>query len=337
MPFHTKHRVGFTLVELLVVIAIIGILIALLLPAVQQAREAARRSQCKNNLKQIGLALHGYHDVHKAFPIGAKYYWHSVFLVHLLSYLEQGNVYGQLAFNNPSAMLFDSTSLSGVRLANYQKIAGFVPSVYQCPSSSLARYAENPGAPQDVGTTSYVGIAGACTSSTSVTDPTGQGRCVSAGSGYICGNGTLIPNVSIRIADITDGTSSTIVIAEQSDWAVNSAGAKVDVRTCYRRGAWIGANSDGTPRDSGGTDWTSGAYYNLTTVRYAVGYKTQATGSGGNHYTGANTAIQSAHPGGASVLRADGGISFLSESMDRIVLRNISIRDDGQVTPGDAL
>lgn len=337
MPSRTKPRRGFTLVELLVVIAIIGILIALLLPAVQAAREAARRSQCTNNLKQIGLSLHNYHDVYRAFPIGATYYWHSSFLVHLLPYLEQGNVYKQLSFRDRSAMLFDSTSLSGVRLANYQKMAEFVPTAYQCPSSTLLRYAENPGAPQDVSTSSYVGIAGACTSSTDATDPTGQGRCDSSSTGYICANGALIPNVSIRIAEITDGTSSTIMIGEQSDWAVTSAGAKVDVRTSNRRGAWIGANSLGFPGDSAGTDWTGGAYYNLTTVRYAIGYKTQATGSGGNHFTGANTAIQSAHPGGASVLRADGGISFLSESMDRIVLRNLAIRDDGQVTPGDVL
>ncbi|TWT32976.1 hypothetical protein Enr8_27920 [Blastopirellula retiformator] len=113
-----NHSRGFPLVELLVVIAIIGVLIALLLPAVQQAREAARRMSCSNNLKQVGLAIHNYHDTHRKLPIGAQYYWHSNFLVHLLPFLEQGNIYDQLQFNNSSAMLFDSTSISGYRLDN---------------------------------------------------------------------------------------------------------------------------------------------------------------------------------------------------------------------------
>lgn len=97
---------GFTLIELLVVIAIIAILIALLLPAVQQAREAARRTQCKNNLKQIGLALHNYSDVFGSFPIGVNSSfpggWGVSFWVGLLPYVEQGNVYSQMSFDGPS-------------------------------------------------------------------------------------------------------------------------------------------------------------------------------------------------------------------------------------------
>ena len=103
-PF-SKYR-GFTLIELLVVIAIIAILIALLLPAVQQAREAARRTQCKNNLKQLGLAFHNYHDTFTLFPIGvqsagpnAGHYGPS-FYAGILPYLEQANVYNRLTFNS---------------------------------------------------------------------------------------------------------------------------------------------------------------------------------------------------------------------------------------------
>jgi prepilin-type N-terminal cleavage/methylation domain-containing protein len=105
-----SKRSGFTLIELLVVIAIIAVLIALLLPAVQQAREAARRSQCKNNLKQIGLALHNYHDMANSFPIGVNssfigtggQRWGVSFWTLLLPYLDQAPVYNQFSFNGPS-------------------------------------------------------------------------------------------------------------------------------------------------------------------------------------------------------------------------------------------
>ncbi|UUO06198.1 DUF1559 domain-containing protein [Blastopirellula sp. J2-11] len=332
-----SHPRGFTLVELLVVIAIIGVLIALLLPAVQQAREAARRMSCSNNLKQVGLAVHNYHDTHLKLPIGAQYYWHSNFLVHLLPFLEQGNIYDQLAFNNASAMLFDSTSMTGYRLANYEVMKGFNAPAYQCPSSPLPEFAENPSGPVECGTSSYIGIAGASTSNTSVTDPTGQGRCVTGTSGYVCSNGTLIPNESLRLAQISDGLTNTIIIAEQSNWTIDSSGKNIDQRNSSRRGAWIGAYIEGYPGGTNGAAWTGGNYYNISAIRYGVGFRTQVTGSGGNHQTGSNTPIHSAHPGGAMVLRCDAGVSFLPNTLDWDVLRNICIRDDGNVLIGGSL
>ena len=120
-------RPGFTLIELLVVIAIIAILVALLLPAVQQAREAARRTQCKNNLKQIGIALHSYHDVYKTFPPAyipdedgkPMHSWR----VLILPFIEQQALYEQYDFNEP----WDGP--------NNSQLANVVISVYQCPSS----------------------------------------------------------------------------------------------------------------------------------------------------------------------------------------------------------
>lgn len=97
MPRHRRH--GFTLIELLVVIAIIAILIALLLPAVQQAREAARRSQCRNNLKQIGLAMHNYHDVHNGFPVAQFGCCWGTWIVGILPYIEQSNLYSRYEMN----------------------------------------------------------------------------------------------------------------------------------------------------------------------------------------------------------------------------------------------
>ena len=134
-----RDRRGFTLIELLVVIAIIAILIALLLPAVQQAREAARRTQCKNNLKQLGLALHNYHDTHGTFPFG----WMagndlnvSCWGIMLLPYLDQGNLYNNWnssvpAFNEAVALFQPATAVQG----NLNVIATPL-AMYKCPSST---------------------------------------------------------------------------------------------------------------------------------------------------------------------------------------------------------
>jgi prepilin-type N-terminal cleavage/methylation domain-containing protein len=351
-------RRAFTLVELLVVIAIIGTLVGLLLPAVQAAREAARQTSCMNNLKQLGQAFHNHHDARNAFPSGSngirpglappanwasnwdQYGFHSSFFVYLLPYHEQGDVFRKLTLSGTAfAMLFDNDDLTlGGRVpSNYQAVKRLVPPAHHCPSSPLPRFASNPGTTmQDVGAATYVGISGACTSSTDSSDPTGKGRCVSnPNHGVNCWNGSLIQNRPLSIRQMLDGTSSTVMIAEQSDWATSSTGAKVEARTTARRGCWIGARCPTFPGDDT-TNWASttngfGLAYSVTNVRYAIGYKTEGTGALGNHTTGANTAIQSAHPNVAGVLRVDGGVTFLANDTDPVMLRNLCIRDDGQV------
>ena len=148
-----RWRTGFTLIELLVVIAIIAILVSLLLPAVQQAREAARRTECKNHLKQIGLALHNYHDAHGAFPLGLTAHgagWSAM----LLPYLDQSNIYNTLVFAENGAGNWD------VAGPNQSALQTLIP-VFRCPSdapssldtSSQSRFATaaktSPGTPDE--------------------------------------------------------------------------------------------------------------------------------------------------------------------------------------------
>jgi len=327
-----RCRFGFTLIELLVVIAIIAILVSLLLPAVQQAREAARRSQCKNNLKQFGLALHNYHDVYTTLPIGSLGELANSWGLAILPQLEQQTVFDKLELG-----IYGASSVTG---PNADVLDGWKPAVFWCPSSSTNRThtRTTTGNTVKMSTMSYIGIAGAPTSATDFSDPTGLGRCISGNQGYGCANGMMIPNGSLKFRDVTDGLSNTIMIGESSAWGKTSAGAKVDIRTSAEWGAWSGSATNGTPPGNGtGTyKWDNTPYCrNITSIRYPVGSTLELGGSGGNHRDGVNNALHSEHKGGAQVLRGDGGVGFLSSSMDVTVLRNICIRDDGEVVGSD--
>jgi type II secretory pathway pseudopilin PulG len=311
------------LIELLVVIAVIGILLALLLPAVQKVREAANRAKCVNNLKQLGLALHNYHDVNGVFPPGGV--GHGVqgnpssgpsWLVLLLPFIEQSNAFNTLPMTNttldwgfqPASLI---TLLSPVR-----------GPVYNCPSSPLATVSTYTPTEQ---TTNYVGIAGSAMDAVtaSLNTPANQQN----GYGAFPNNGVLFPSSAVRIADITDGTTATIVVGEQGNWQIDpSTGAKTDLRSSnYYGTTWNGCQTKYNTLPLNGNDWC----LNMTSVRYPN--NSNVTGTGFQAGYTANNPLTSTHPGGVQVARADGSIVFITDNITFITLVRLAIKNDGQV------
>jgi prepilin-type N-terminal cleavage/methylation domain-containing protein len=244
---------GFTLVELLVVIAIIGILVALLLPAIQAAREAARRTQCNNNLKNIGLGLQNYHDTYKVFPMGAcqarnpnrpgPSWWYGC-----LPFMEQRNIYDKIATLMRAGNLAPRYALGGTPdppngINAYPAVRDAIrtlqPDYMRCPSSPLPLTRAVNGAsglcPTYVGITGGTDIApevyaggplymqahGIPTSNQAFRNrgwrlQDANGR--SPEQGVLTASGMLPPNEHINMAKATDGTSNTMIVGEQSDW-----------------------------------------------------------------------------------------------------------------------
>ncbi|NUQ61266.1 MAG: DUF1559 domain-containing protein [Pirellulales bacterium] len=320
---NTRHRVGFTLVELLVVIAIIGILIALLLPAVQAAREAARRTQCTNHLKQIGLALQNYHDTYQTFPHGTRWPLQAPnWRVVILPYLEQTALYDQLDISYQSTAGF----ISGTYTGKNAVLAGLAIDGYSCPSNPNPKNAANTtrtyNNTQLGQLIDYVGIGGA------VPDPGGRTNiCVLTsryGGNYWCENGMLFPNGWVKMRDVRDGTSNTLIVGEQSGVV-----GTYDIRASYY-GGWTGFTSPLRPAamaapNDGGDYWGAGT----TAIRYAI--NTSILLGGASETYNSNTILNSFHPGGAQGLLVDGSVHFLSETMDMSTLLRLGAKDDNQV------
>jgi prepilin-type N-terminal cleavage/methylation domain-containing protein len=211
----SQHRRAFTLVELLVVIAIIGVLVALLLPAVQAAREAARRTKCLNNLKQIGLAMHNYHDTHGCFPNtrrDASYTW----MVTIMPFVEQQNLYSEWK-QGPSYH-------TQTQMARETKV-----DMYYCPSRRSASTAQIITENMDNTTTAVTGVPGdyaACTGDSSVATGDYWQNNVN-GVFYIWNRMSGAPaanepfRAGCRIADILDGTSSTLMVGDKHVAAIH--------------------------------------------------------------------------------------------------------------------
>lgn len=341
---HRRQR-GFTLIELLVVIAIIAVLVALLLPAVQQAREAARRSACKNNLKQWGLALHNYHDTYTVLPMGVAraghptQRWGPSFYAALLPYVDQAPLYNQLSFNGGHPGWTGGGGATG-QTVNAPVVRGVVMSVMLCPSSPYDKLKADGSTPQTAA--SYVGVMGAVdedrTSSAVPTTDTDNFRelrqknganccAANAQNGFVSAGGLLTYNQSHGLEKATDGTSNTIIMSETSDFGIDAAGNKVDIRGSSPHGWLMGTDANGVLTD----DWIrspNSRAFNLTTVRYPPG-TTDTTLPGIHNNHGPNNPLISAHTGGVHCVMADGHVVFISDNINLPSLKNLCTRDDG--------
>lgn len=287
MP-RTPSRPGFTLIELLVVIAIIAILVAILLPAVQQAREAARRSQCKNNLKQIGLALANYEDSHTVYPMGCTRQANGLsWLVAILPQMEQAALFDQFEFEGPNATF--SSTINRPLCRNQQ------PNWYLCPSGTEVK------ADDDANdyTTHYYGIMGP----TGTNPDSGVAYRESTGGGAPHGGfsqeGLFFISESRQPRDVKDGLSSTLYVGEIS-WTDRNS-----LLTRYRA-------------------WTRGGQIDS----FMAGCKNIAQQINADYTALFNDmSMGSDHTGGAQFLYGDGRVVFISEIVDfNIYLSTASIK-----------
>ena len=294
------RRHAFTLVELLVVIAIIGILIALLLPAVQAAREAARRSQCTNNLKQIGLALHNYHDALRSFPSGFVNYpsnamantrgwgWGAL----ILPYIEQDALHEALNVNRipfgGGAHPAPATSLTQTPLA-----------AYRCPSDTgaaiNARRANH-------GTSNYSGLFGNGSPAGQDPDGTPYANGFSSNHDWRPGNGMFFANSAVRMRDIRDGTTNVLAVGER---AYGVAGG-LRAPDAYGGAIWVGKYQHGSQ---------------ASTLRGLRNTDADCL-FGSSEFT-----YSSQHPGGANFVLADGSVRFIAATTERMILAMAADRD----------
>ena len=323
MKWFSLKRSAFTLIELLVVIAIIAILIALLLPAVQQAREAARRTQCKNNLHQLGLALHNYHDVYNQFPLtpfntgtmpgptwsdGSK----GTYLIRLLPFIEQAPLFNALNFSNTGTPWnlpnFEAQVDPAGKLYRSYIMTGFL-----CPSepsghighSTKTNYAMSMGnqeMPSGAGCTQYL---------TNVVGIPTEGHGNTFDSSRVSGIISRV-NWAASFRDITDGTSNTIAMGEirpncsdhtvngwfhfNAPWVATTAPVNFPIK-CY-----------GEPVPTG----TLTACNELNSWNTSQGFKSR-------------------HVGGAQFALCDGSVRFISENIDYVTYQRLGDRRDGQV------
>lgn len=324
-----KSSRGFTLIELLVVIAIIAILIALLLPAVQQAREAARRTQCKNNLKQLGLALHNYEGTYGMFPasrinISSPAVFQQTWNVMVLPFIEQPNMYQRYNFN----VSWFSTANDAVTTV---QLPAFV-----CPST--------PGSRPLPTTALYSDITGSTRSDQPIWGYNDYGSVNAVRNAFIVSSG--LPSIGTkdamgglgrgpggtRIRDITDGTSNTMLIAEDAGRPQQYIGR---IKGSNPR---VGNVAFGTPFIADGWGWADINNGFSIDGANTAGLQNNTSGSGTTTIIGTcimnctnDSEMYSFHIGGAQVLLADGSVRFLSENMSGANMVGLVTLQGGEV------
>ncbi|MFK7822112.1 MAG: DUF1559 domain-containing protein [Planctomycetaceae bacterium] len=320
MKIRTRRN-AFTLIELLVVIAIIAILVALLLPAVQQAREAARRTQCKNNLKQVAIAMHNYHDTHRAFPnqASSSLYGYSA-VSQILPFVDQGRLYQQIDFSQPLQTGLPWRPAVNPLLAD---IVRRPLSVLLCPSDS--------------GKPTHIDSNGA--------EWAGSNYLVNGGSGRMtnycsrANDGLFWRGSRTRMSDITDGSSNTVFMAEA---LFGNRGPDTTVLLDPQR--QLKRVSGGPP-----CGMSSDAMLSMPASRYegrrsgawalSTGYHSLVHGylppnsetPDHSHHGEVLSGPRSMHAGGAQVSLCDGSVRMINEDIDIEIQRNLFARNDGQV------
>jgi prepilin-type N-terminal cleavage/methylation domain-containing protein len=313
------RRGGFTIIELLVAIAILTVLMALLLPAIQSAREAARRTSCSNNLKQIGLALQNYESSHRSFPFGCRFQnaFGPAWWVGILPELEQASLY------NKFDMTSDNNGFLYANAKNAAAVDGVMLPFMLCPSSPLSRTLIVGVA--TLTRPSYVGVAGASSDANFVEKRVSV--CCSVPTGQISAGGMLIPNAVVRLADVSDGASNTLFVGETSDFAIDKAGRQRYVDGSNVSGWPAGTAAPGTP-PSYAPGITGPACWNTSTVRYSPNDRNYEQ-PGVRDSRGANNPFLSAHPGGVYFLQVDGSVRFLGDKIHMPTFKKLATRDDG--------
>jgi prepilin-type N-terminal cleavage/methylation domain-containing protein/prepilin-type processing-associated H-X9-DG protein len=317
-PRSVRRFRGFTLIELLVVIAIIGVLIALLLPAVQAAREAARRIQCTNNLKQIGIALHNYHDTHNAFAPGYLSHWKQDggdagtaeddighgwgWASQILPQLEQPAVFNAINFSLTMTYSANDTA----QLLRF--------STYLCPSDGPkqlipVRNQDNTATVYTVASANYVGVYG-----------TGE---VGAAPGR--GDGMFFRNSRLSFQNMTDGSSQTFMVGERS----------YNLSYVTWTGRAIGGWLFSTASFEGGTNtFNPDPEESFTMVIGPIGLEHGPRTP--NHPMAHVEDYWSHHPGGVNFLFGDGSVRFIKDQISPKVYQALATRSGGEVVSADS-